>query len=80
MPLTLHTERTLKWARKDCCADEKRNNVKINIPEAIWTVFLTNDEKQTVILHNYVIWEVRGVRFIESQNNKIVILVPRKCP
>ena len=30
-------------------------------------------------LHNYVIREVPGVRFIESQSNKIVILVPRKC-
>ena len=41
---------------------------------------LTNNEQQTVILHNNVIREVRGVHFIESLNNKIVVLVPQKCP
>ena len=33
--------------------------------------------KNRLILRNSVIWEVHGVRFIESQNDKIVILVPR---
>ena len=36
---------------------------------------MENDDQQTVILHNYVTWEVQRVRFIESQNNKIVTLV-----
>ena len=33
--------------------------------------------KNRLILRNSVIWEVHGVRFIESQNDIIVILVPR---
>ena len=38
---------------------------------------LTNDEHQTAI---HVIGDVHGVRFIKSQNSKIVMFVPRKCP
>ena len=43
---------------------------------------LANNKQQTAILRNNVLSvlsEVHGVRFIESQSNKIVILVPRKC-
>ena len=57
-----------------CPEKKKRIDVKINVLEVrvFWSVFW----QQTAILDNYVICEVRGVCFIESQSNKIVILVP----
>ena len=81
MPLnSLEGNGTSKAAKKQSPAP--RNRCEINIPE-VCLYKLTHNEQQTVtLMHKYVISEVQGVRFIESQNNKIVMfnLVPRKCP
>ena len=48
---------------------------KINVPEVFFKCVLTNNEQQTELFCNNVIWRAHGVCFIESQNNKIVIKV-----
>ena len=50
------------------CTTGEGIDAKITIQEVFWSFFLTNNEQQTAIFRNNVIWEVRGVRFIESQN------------
>ena len=69
-------KRKLKWRSADDCADNLRNRCENKHSGNHLKDILVNDEQQTAILHNYVLWEVH----IESQNNKIVTSQPRKCP
>ena len=39
-----------------------------------------NNEQQTAISRCYVVYELHYVCIIESQDNKIVLLVPQKYP
>ena len=48
-----------------------------SVHNSLLKCLLTQREQQTMISRNHVMSEVHGVRFIESQNNKIVFLVTR---
>ena len=67
-------KRKLKWRSEDDCADNLRNRCENKHSGNLLKCILANNEQQTVMLHNYVIWKVQRVRFIKSQNNKIVTL------
>ena len=67
-------ELSRNWRSEDDCADNLRNRCENKHSGNLLKCILANNEQQTVMLRNYVIWKVQRVRFVKSQNNKFVTL------